>query len=397
MSIRQLLLRIVGSAAVLGVSLGITAQNIPSPGVSSYVGQNVSSVDIAGRPDVTLNSVQGLIAVKPNQPLTQDAVNATVTALKDSPGVTDVHVDLQPSADGVQVEFVLRPAMYIGMYQFPGALDPFTYTRLLQVANYNAQTPYSATDINNAEDALTRFYRQHGYFQAEVQSKLNQDQEHGLINVVFQTTLGRRAKLGKIDLEGPTPEETTYLRVKLRTLLARIKGNSLRTGMTYSYGRLQKATSYMQSELGKQDYLAASVKLVSAEYNPDTNRADITFHIETGPRVKIQTTGAHLWKRTAHSLIPIYAENTVNDELVREGQQNILSYFQKKGYFDAAVDVKQDKTPAGHLDCLRHPQRRAPQSRKHRHHRESAFHGERIKTARQRAEGELVILLARNL
>ena len=89
------------------------------------------------------------------------------------------------------------------------------------------------------------------------------------------------------------------------------------------------------------------MKLVSAEYNANTNRADITFHIETGPVVKITTTGAHLWKRTAHSLIPMYAENAVNDELVREGQQNILSYFQKKGYFDAKVDVQQSTTPAG--------------------------------------------------
>ncbi len=64
--------------------------------------------------------------------------------------------------------------------------------------------------------------------------------------------------------------------------------------MTYSYGRLQKANGYMQSELAKQNYIAAQVKLVSAEYNADTNRADITFHIETGPVVKITTTGAHI-------------------------------------------------------------------------------------------------------
>ena len=139
--------------------------------------------------------MQGLIAVKPNQPLSQDAVNATVTALKDSPGVTDVHVDLQPSADGVQVEFVLRPAMYIGMYQFPGALNEFTYTRLLQVANYNPQTPYSANDIGQAEDALTTFFRQHGYFLAEVETKLEQDKQNGLINVAFQSHLGKRAKI----------------------------------------------------------------------------------------------------------------------------------------------------------------------------------------------------------
>ncbi len=48
-------------------------------------------------------------------------------------------------------------------------------------------------------------------------------------------------------------------------------------------------------------------------------------------------------------LVPIYAENTVNEELIREGQQNILSYFQKKGYFDTKVDVKENQTPAGLL------------------------------------------------
>ncbi len=349
MSIRNFTgwLALVTAGVVVLTAAGACAQQVPGVPVSSYEGQNVSSVDIAGRPDVTLDSVQGLLAVKPNQPLTEDAVNASVSALKASPGVTDVRVDLQPSADGVQVEFVLRPAMYVGMYEFPGALNQFTYTRLLQVANYNAQSPYSASDISQAEDSLIRFFRQHGYFEAEVQTKLNEDREHDLINVIFKTTLGRRARIGKVDLVGATPQQTAYLRSRLRSMLARLKGSALKEGMSYSYGRLQKANGYMQSELARQNYVAAQVKLVSAEYNADSNRADITFHIETGPVVKITTSGAHLWKRTAHNLIPMYAENAINDELVREGQQNILSYFQKKGYFDAKVDVQQNTTPAG--------------------------------------------------
>ena len=323
------------------------AQGVPDLPVSSYVGQNVSSVDIAGRPDVTLDSVKGLIAVKPNQPLTVEEVNASVTALKDSPGVTDVRVDLQPSADGVQVEFILRPAMYIAMYQFPGALNEFSYTRLLQVANYNAQTPYSAGDVAASEDLLVQFFRQHGYFHVEVQSKLVRDNEHGLINVVFQIDLGKRAKFGKIDLQGTTPEETAFLQKKLRSVMARIKTDSLKTGMTFSYDRLQKAAAYMQSQLTKQTYVAGNVKLVGAEYDPNTNRADITFNITTGPTVKIAATGAHIWGHTMRTLVPMYAANAVDDELIKEGQQNILSYFQKKGYFDAKVDVKVDQTATG--------------------------------------------------
>jgi len=337
--------------ALLALAVPVCAQAFPSLGVSSYVGQNVSSVGIAGRPDVSFSSVEDLIAVEPNKPLTENDVNRSVAALEKRPGISGVRVDLQPSANGVQVVFVLRPAIYVGMYEFPGALKQFDYTRLLQVANYNAQMPYSATDIAQAEDALVKFYRQQGFFKAEVHSELEEDKEHELVNVKFVTNLGERARIGKVDLVGATAEETSYLHTKLRSVMARLRGGSLRTGMTYSYGRLQRATTYLQSALSGQSYIAGNVKLISAEYDADTNRADVTFHVETGPKVKVTTVGAKVnglfHPHTLRDLVPIYAENTVNEELVREGQQNILSYFQKKGYFDATVDVKENNAPAG--------------------------------------------------
>ena len=133
------------------------AQQMPSLGLSAYAGQNVSSVDIAGQPDVTFSSVQHVIAVKQGKPLSEQDVNASVAALKQR-GFQGVKLDLQPSADGIQVRFILTPAVYIGMYDFPGALKEFTYTTLLQIANYNAQMPYSATDISQAEDALVQYF-----------------------------------------------------------------------------------------------------------------------------------------------------------------------------------------------------------------------------------------------
>ncbi|HZP23919.1 MAG TPA: POTRA domain-containing protein [Terriglobales bacterium] len=337
---------VMGAVVLLLCGLPAHAQGA-APGVSSYAGQNVSSVEIAGRPDVSFNSVEHLIAVEPNKPLTQQQVDASVAALKQQSGIRDVKVDLQPAAEGVQVTFVLGPAMYVGMYQFPGAVKQFSYTRLLQVANYNAQSPYSANDISQAEDALVQYFRQHGYFKAEVRSQLSEDKEHELVNVLFRTDLGVRARFGKIELAGANPDETAYLHKKLRSVMARLRGDSMKPGMLYSYARLQGATKYLQSALAGQNYIAGNVKLVSAEYDANTNRADINFQVTMGPQVNVATTGTRIWKRTLRDLVPIYAENDVNDELVREGQQNILSYFQKKGYFDAKVDVTQKQTPAG--------------------------------------------------
>ncbi len=148
-------------------------------------------------------------------------------------------------------------------------------------------------------------------------------------------------------MTGATPQETAYLQAKLRSTMAKLRTDSLKSGMRYSYDRLQGATKYLQSQLVKQNYIAGQIKLISAEYDAKTNRADITFEVTTGQVVKVITTGTHVGGRTVRNLVPMYQVNAVNDELIKEGQNNIRSYFQSKGYFDTKVDVKVDNTPSG--------------------------------------------------
>ncbi len=337
---------LIGTLLALLAWISATAQT-PSQQLSSYIGQNVASVDIAGRPDITFKSVQQVIAVKPGQPLSQKDVDTSTANLKQHGRFQDVKLDLEPEADGVRVVFILQPAVYVGMYEFPGAMKEFSYSRLLQVANYNSQMPYSATDVQQAEDALVKFYRQHGYFLAEVRPQIKPESDFGLANIVFHTNLGVRAKISTISLAGASPEETSYLQRKLRSVMARLRGDALKPGMRYSYNRLQGATRYLQSALASQSHITGEVKLVSAEYDSNTNRADIVFQVATGPVIKVSTVGAHVWKRTVRNLVPMYQVNAVNDELIREGQRNLVSYFQAKGYFDTTVDVKTTQNEGG--------------------------------------------------
>ncbi len=306
------------------------AQQTPDQTLALYSGQTVSSVEVAGQPGVTFESVRNLITVKQGSPLTQTEVDTSIKALKERGGFQGAHVDIEPEADGVRVEFILQPAVYVSMYEFPGAVKEFPYSRLLQVANYQSQAPYSSTDVQQAVDALVQFFREQGYFLAEVRSEVVPDANHALAIVVFHTDLGVRARFGKIDISGATPQQTQYLQRELRTVMARIRGDSLKPGMKYSYNRLQGATRHLQAALVKQDYLAASVKLISANYDVNTNRADITFQATSGNIVRVRAVGAHVWTRTLHNLVPMYQEGTVNDELISEGQQNILSYFQPR-------------------------------------------------------------------
>jgi outer membrane protein assembly factor BamA len=95
----------------------------------------------------------------------------------------------------------------------------------------------------------------------------------------------------------------------------------------------------MQNALVKQDRLGAQVQMVGAEYDPATNRANISFHVAAGPLVRVQLTGAHVWKATQRRLLPVYQQVGVDDELVQEGRRNLISHFQSKGFFDATVET----------------------------------------------------------
>ena len=70
-------------------------------------------------------------------------MNGTLAALKSSGKANDVRVQVDAEADGVRVLFILEPAIYFGIFEFPGA-ERFSYARLVQVANFQAQAPFNA-------------------------------------------------------------------------------------------------------------------------------------------------------------------------------------------------------------------------------------------------------------
>ncbi len=349
---------------LLSIALGgpLTSQTTPTqspnqaPGTAPqaqqirafYEGQTVSSVEVAGRPNVDTQSLLPLLQQRAGQPFAQASIDASIAALKRTGKFKDVQLDVLPEARGVRVLFILRPAYYFGIYEFPGA-ERLSYARLLQATNYPPPGEYTQSDVERARTGLETYLRRIGYFRSEVRSGLEMHRHDGLVDVIFHVTLNRRAKFGNVDITGTTPQESHRLGSVLHSTMARLRFSAIRPGKTYELKTLQNATRYLESRLNKQGYLAAKVRLIGANYNPQTNRADITFNVQTGPMVHAQIEGAHLWGWTKRKLLPIYQQVGVDPELIHEGQQNLISQFQSKGYFDAKVDVQVEQQPGGEL------------------------------------------------
>ena len=312
----------------------------------SYEGQPVSSVELAGQPDLNLDEFMSLLAQQSGEEFSTEKVNQTINALRQTGRFTDISLDLRPEQEGVRVVFILQPAVFFGMYRFPGA-EQFPYARLLQVSNYVAQEPYSAGELQKAEKSILAFLQRNGYFESQVKSAVQVDRETGLANVNFQVTLKRLAKFGEIVIQGATPEEGDHLKGSLRSLRARLKLSAIREGKNYSLKALENATQFLEAHLQAEDHLAAQVKLTGAVYNPETNRADISFDVQTGPIVHPSVEGARLWPWTRHKLLPVYQQSGLTPELIQEGRQNLMAYFREKGFFDVQVETEARAQPDG--------------------------------------------------
>jgi outer membrane protein insertion porin family len=302
-----------------------------------YDGQNVAAVELAGHPDLNSSEYAPLLQQKAGQPFSESKIQQTVAALKLKGSFKAVRVRVEPEADGLRVIFVLEPAIYFGIYDFPGA-GRFAYPRLLQVANYPERTAFNRSDVEQAAHSLTAFFQQQGYFHAAVQPQVTVDASRGVANVHFHTDLGERAKFDSTNIQGVSNAENKKLHRKLRSLWARLWGAAIRPGKSYNYDSLTRAQKNLQHSLQSKGLLSAQVSLAGAEYNPKTNQASIHFTIKPGFPTHVEIKGAHLWSWTRKSLLPFYQGVGVDQETVDEGRQALVSYFQRKGYFN--VDVR---------------------------------------------------------
>ncbi len=311
-----------------------------------YEGLKVSRVVLIAAPSVNVGEFQALVAQKAGATYSEADIDKTVVALQRTGKFTRVDVEILPQADGLRINFILEPVFYIGTITFPGAVKEFSYPRLLQTVNYPAQEPYEAARATRGVTSLTQFLAQQGYFRAQVVEETKLEPDRKLANLVYNVTLGPRAKFGNIQINGPAPAEVAQLKACLTSLRARLHGADVRRGKPFLPDHLQAATNFLQDFLGKQHYLANRVKMNRPAYDRETNRTNLSWDVTLGSTVEVRVEGASVSTRSLKKLIPVYEENAFDDDLVEEGRRNLVSYFQGKGYFDAKVTAQTSEAPS---------------------------------------------------
>jgi len=327
------------------------AQLAPQAPQAAYAGQNVSAISLIANPHRNLQSLIAVVTQKAGEPYSEQKIQESAAALQKAGNFQKVRVSVEPEIAGLRINFLLEPAYYLGILEFPGATKKFSYTRLQQVVDFPDEDPYDPSRIPVATHQLINFLHHSGYFQAQVRAESKIDDEQQLVNITFAVEMGKQARISDVKVEGADQPQDARLLRAARSLRARLTGGLLKPGKPYAPARIKEAMTLMKRSLTKEHRLAGRIKENPPQYDASTNRVEVSFKVEIGPVITVRTVGARLTVipflagREMRKLIPIYSEGTIDRDLVEEGERNLTDYFQKKGYYDAKVTTDFEKKP----------------------------------------------------
>jgi outer membrane protein insertion porin family len=304
---------------------------------AAFEGRPVTRIEIAARPDQNVAELRALIRQQPGRPFSVNDVQSSAAALQQAGGFKQVQVSVELETEGVRVLFLLQPVYHVGLVTFPHATGSMSYTQMLQAVNISLDAPFIRDELPLKEKALKDFFATQGYFAAAASATFQADDAHKIVNIAFDCNMNKRAKIGEIDIQGVSDEEASDIRHTLSSFWARVARTSLKPGTTYSRARIDKALDHLRAHFRKQDRLAPSVR-ANPIYDAESNRARLQLVVNPGPIVAVRVEGAHISKRTLWKLVPVYQEGSVDQDLIDEGQRNLVSYYQGKSYFDVTVE-----------------------------------------------------------
>jgi outer membrane protein insertion porin family len=293
-----------------------------------------------------------LLPVRIGSPLHIGDVRSSIERLFATGRYADIQVDAQPYDSGVALTFITRSAWFIGSVSVGGNVSsPPNIGQIENAANLGLGQPFSDSKLKNALSDQQRLLESNGLFRSHVNPFLDWDTnaEYQQVNIRFGVDSGIRAHF-------TTPVLTGDLKIDAARIVKATKFRRwlIHTWKPMTQTRVRQALDGVRSLYQKEDRLEAKVSLESMRYDPETNSAIPTLHIDAGPRIQINPVGLKLSQSKLRRYVPVFEEHAVDHDLLVEGANNLRDYLQSQGYFEADVEFKEQavKNDKASIDYL---------------------------------------------
>jgi outer membrane protein insertion porin family len=243
---------------------------------------------------------------------------------------SDIRVTTVSTADGLLVDFIVRPNFYDNVIRIEGLRSPPSEPAALASLRLGLGAPFRESALRAAVERLQAALRDDGLYQSKITWTLGPRSDTRQMDITLTINSGPRAVAGDRTIANQTPYPDQEL----------LKRSKIPSGKEITAARLSRGSEKLRKFLVNQGYLGAGVVVTPGTYDPASNRVPMKFSVTAGPRVRVEINGARLSTSKRRKLLPIFAEGAVDDDLLQEGKRNIRDYLQSQGYFNADVQVE---------------------------------------------------------
>jgi outer membrane protein assembly complex protein YaeT len=299
----------------------------------AYEGKPIAGIrfDPAVQP-VAEADLNRIVTLQPNQPLHLADVRSLIKRLYATGGYTSIDVDAEP--DGDRVDVVIRTAeqWFVGPVEIRGKVkQPPNEEQLTNSTRLALGQPFADDDLDRAVKGMRALLERNGLYLATVTPKVERDAEHQEVSITFDVDSKGRARLTQPAIVGDTRIPPDQL-----AKAAKYKGWFRWKPATDS--NVQAGLQKIRKKYAGQSRLTASVTIENRRYVAEQNRVKPNIRADGGPKVKITAKEAKISQSKLRKYIPVFDENTVNNDLLVSGARNLRDYFQNQGYFDVDVN-----------------------------------------------------------
>ena len=314
-----------------------------------YEGRRISAIRFSPEqqtiPDAELRQ---LLPLKVGETFDGVRIREAMAALYKTGRYSNLIVDAVSEGDAVILTFVTENNEFAGSVDVEGTPGALAKGGLINAAKLPLGSLFDASLLNQSVEAIETELRLEGFYESKVRYELIRDTTHQQVNIRFFIDAGNRAHFAR-----PVFHGNLLLTEDQLIGATHWRPFGRRSGWRYfSDQKVQSGIRNILQRYRKRDLLMAKAVLERVDYEPTARVAIPSLRIEAGPTVEVRTIGAKLPKSELRKLVPIYQEQTIDKDLLVEGNRNLIGYLRGKGYFDAKVsyEVEQDSQPVDEID-----------------------------------------------
>jgi outer membrane protein assembly complex protein YaeT len=304
--------------------------------VSEFEGKRIVDIEFSPAQPLDPADLAKAQLLKKGEPLRAEDVASTIQGLFATGRFADIVVEGELSGAGVIVRFVTKPSWFVGGVSVEGKIvSPPNRGQVASTTQLNLGSPFHDEDLTHAIEGIKNLLEANGLYEAEVTPAVERDNDAQQVFITFKVNEQKRAKYEMPVITGDTKlSDDTILRA-----------TGWRIPIIHWWRQVTDARTHggVQRLLDKyhqQDRLTARVELQKLDYDAERRRVRPALKVDSGPKVKVKAVEAKVSQGVLKRYVPVFQEQTVDDDLLVEGKRNLQDYFQSKGYYDVEVDFR---------------------------------------------------------